>query len=135
MNLDYVGRSASPVLVSRSPNTEDAERPGCIPTQSVGTRLSAGLLSLTAMGFSPTLFLDLPKFIIFQRFSLKSPTFWECAPTNHKYTNIQNQQYTSLFLNPTLTQKTKHNADRRASELHPIQLLHEFDTACLLSVD
>jgi len=54
-------RSASPVLVSRSPNTEDAERPGCIPTQSVGTRLSAGLLNLTAMGFSPTLFLQLPR--------------------------------------------------------------------------
>ena len=33
-----MGRSASPVLESRSPNTEDAERPGCIPTQSAGTR-------------------------------------------------------------------------------------------------
>ena len=36
-------------------------------------------LSLTAMGFSLTLFLDLSKFINFQCFSLKSPTFWECA--------------------------------------------------------
>ena len=48
-NAYDMGRSASPVFVSRSPNTEDAERPGCIPTQIVGTRLSAGLLSLTAM--------------------------------------------------------------------------------------
>jgi len=61
----HMGRSASPVLVSRSLNTEDAERPGCIPTQSVGTRLSAGLINLTAMGFSPTLFLQLPKSFIF----------------------------------------------------------------------
>ena len=37
------GRSASPVLVPRTYNTEDAERPVCIPTQSVGTSFGACL--------------------------------------------------------------------------------------------
>jgi len=57
-----MGRSASPELVSRSLNTEDAERPGCIPTQSVGTRLSAGLLNLTAMALKPQVVVLEPKF-------------------------------------------------------------------------
>ncbi|ETR66372.1 MAG: hypothetical protein OMM_05681 [Candidatus Magnetoglobus multicellularis str. Araruama] len=34
----YLGRSASPALMFQMYKTQDAERPGCIPTQSVGTR-------------------------------------------------------------------------------------------------
>jgi len=34
----------------RDASTGDAERPICIPTQSVGTRFPEGLLNLTAMG-------------------------------------------------------------------------------------
>jgi len=56
----HTGRSASSVLGDRDASTGDAERPICIPTQSVGTRLPEGLLNLTAIGFSPTLFLGLP---------------------------------------------------------------------------
>ena len=53
----YMGCSASPMLVSRSSNTEDAERPRCIPTQRV-----------------VTLFLQLPRSYIFiWRFFLSYP--------------------------------------------------------------